>query len=106
MRSCDSDKFPGYDGFNMGFVKKMWSIIGCNVVDQVHNFFCTGRFPKNLNTTLVSLIPKVNCPTSIEDMRSVSMVGCIYKIISKILARRIKNVLGSVNSENRSGFSK
>lgn len=30
--SCDSDKASGYDGFNMFFIKKMWSSIGPDII--------------------------------------------------------------------------
>lgn len=30
--SCDTNKTPRYDGFNISFVKEMWSTIGADVI--------------------------------------------------------------------------
>lgn len=40
----------------------------------------------------------------IENFRPVSMVGCLYKIIAKVMARRLKSVMSWVVSESQSGF--
>lgn len=41
-------------------------------------------------------MPKVKDPMSLEEYRPISLVGAIYKIISKVLANRMKNVLSRV----------
>jgi hypothetical protein len=45
------------------------------------------------NTTFIALIPKVDNPTSFEKFRPISLCNCIYKIISNVIARRLKRVL-------------
>lgn len=52
----------------------------------------------------MTLIPKVENLSSIEDLRPVSMVGNLYKVILKTLVRRLRSVLGDVISDNQSGF--
>lgn len=37
--SCESTRAPGYDGFNLHFVKKMWETIGDNFVRMIMDFF-------------------------------------------------------------------
>lgn len=54
---CRSDKSPGYDGFNIKFIKRMWDIIGTIIVEFKKEIFKTSRFPKSINTTWVTLIP-------------------------------------------------
>lgn len=60
----------------------------------------------SINNTWVSLIPKKNNPRSIEDYRPISVVGSMYKIISKLIANRIKCVIGEVVSDTQLGFIK
>lgn len=50
------------------------------------------------------LIPKVKKPTSPKDLRPISLSNVVARIISKVVAHRVKNFLPSVISENHSGF--
>ncbi|KAL2251929.1 UNVERIFIED_CONTAM: hypothetical protein Sindi_2315200 [Sesamum indicum] len=52
------DKAPGPDGYSSGFFKAAWPIVGQEVSSAVLDFFSTGRLLKQINTTLLALIPK------------------------------------------------
>ncbi|KAL2228622.1 UNVERIFIED_CONTAM: hypothetical protein Sindi_1841900 [Sesamum indicum] len=52
------DKAPGPDGYSSGFFKAAWPIVGQEVTTVVMDFFNTGRLLKQINTTLLALIPK------------------------------------------------
>ena len=52
------DKAPGPDGYSSGFFKAAWPIVGQEVTTAVMDFFNTGRLLKQINTTLLALIPK------------------------------------------------
>ena len=54
--------------------------------------------------TWVTLIPKFEGAMEIKDYIPISMVRCVYKVISKILANRIKNVMGTLVGETQSTF--
>ena len=88
--ACGIDKAPGFDGYNFKFIREMWDVIKDEIYDSVMEFFATGSSAKQLNVTWVTLIPKVENSTSIEQYRPISMVGSLYKIISKILSFRLK----------------
>ena len=101
---CGIDKAPGYDGFNFKFIREMWEVIEDEIFENVMEFFIEGRTVRHLNVTWVSLIPKVENPTSIEDYRPVSKVGALYKIIAKILSSRLKEVIAPLIDESQSAF--
>ena len=67
-------------------------------------FFSSGKFVASLNTKFIGLIPKKAGATNIKDFRPISMVGCIYKLLSKVLARRLRGVLGNLISKNQNAF--
>ena len=94
MFSLKNNKAPGPDGFNAGFFKRMWHIVGEDVINAVRSFFQTRRMLKEMNATSISLIPKVANPTRLTDFRPISCCNTVYKCIAKILAGRIK-VVGS-----------
>ncbi|KAK2445802.1 putative mitochondrial protein [Trifolium repens] len=52
-----------------------------------------GSFPEHMNDTNIVLIPKVDKPTSMKDLRPISLCNVVYKIISKVLANRLKPLL-------------
>ena len=61
---------------------------------------------KGINSTFITLIPKVDSPQLLYDFRSISLVGSLYKILAKVLANRLQLVIGSVISDSQSAFIK
>ncbi|KAL5556096.1 hypothetical protein UlMin_038332 [Ulmus minor] len=55
-------------------------------------------------STLITLLPKVKCPTHITEFRPISLCNVLYKIISKMLATRMRSVMDSIISEEQSAF--
>ncbi|KAL5555386.1 hypothetical protein UlMin_037622 [Ulmus minor] len=53
---------------------------------------------------LITLLPKVKCPTHITKFRPISLCNVLYKIISKMLATRMRLVMDSIISEEQSAF--
>jgi len=57
-----------------------------------------------LNATFVSLIPKKVDAVEVKDFRPISLVGGVYKVISKVLVNRLKSVLGKLISSSQNAF--
>ncbi|GKB51179.1 hypothetical protein Tco_0901932 [Tanacetum coccineum] len=104
MFSMGNDKSPGPDGFTAGFFKDTWDIIGADVTKAVSEFFTNGRLLKELNHTIIALIPKVNTPARVNDYRPISCCNVLFKCISKIIANRLKDSLQRLVSPNQSAF--
>ncbi|XP_068466211.1 uncharacterized protein [Phaseolus vulgaris] len=66
----------------------------------------TGCIPKGCNASFIALVPKVRNPVSLDYFRPISLVGAMYKIISKVLAERIKKVLPTIIDDCQSAFLK
>ncbi|XP_057246835.1 secreted RxLR effector protein 78-like [Beta vulgaris subsp. vulgaris] len=52
----------------------------------------------------IALIPKTSNPTSFKDYRPISMVGCIYKIVAKLMAKRLQSVISNLISPLQSSY--
>nr|GEU36023.1 hypothetical protein [Tanacetum cinerariifolium] len=98
------DRVPGPDGFTTAFFKKAWDVVGGEITCAVREFFSNGKLLKELNHTIISLIPKVTTPARINDYQPISCCNVLYKCISKIIANRVKEGLGDILSINQSAF--
>ena len=97
-------KAPGPDGFPVAFYKNFWPIVGNDVITAVTSFVTGGSMPKEINSSLIVLIPKVPNPSSFNHFRPISLCNVIYKIISKILVARIRPLLPRFISPCQSAF--
>jgi hypothetical protein len=69
-------------------------------------FHARGKFVKSINSTFISLIPKVHEAKEIKDFHPISLVGGIYKIIAKVLANRMRKVMDKIISKPQNVFVK
>jgi len=103
---CDSYKYPGPDGISLGFIKKNWDILKDDLLRFLHEFHRNGRLSKGINSTFIAFIPQVDSPHCLNELRPISLVGSMYKILAKVLANRLRTVIGSVVSDSQSAFIK
>lgn len=93
VASCDSQKSAKSDGFNFHFIKSSWEFIKQDICETVQNFRTSPRLQEGCNSTYIALIDKIDHPQGLKDFLPVSMAGCVYKIISKLLACSLQRVM-------------
>nr|GEV74469.1 RNA-directed DNA polymerase, eukaryota [Tanacetum cinerariifolium] len=101
---CGEDKSPGPDGFTFDFKKKYWSTIGLDFCIAVKWFFDHNSFSRGCNSSFVSLIPKTSDPKFVLDYRPISLIGCLYKVVTKVLATRLFMVISGLISDVQTSF--
>lgn len=97
-------KAPGPDGMPPLFFQTYWPDIGTNITEAVLSSLNLGSLLKSINHTFISLIPKVKNPKRVTEFRPISLCNVIYKIISKVIANRLKPMLNFIISETQSAF--
>ena len=97
-------KALGSDGMPPLFYQTFWQRIGLEVSEAVLSCLNSGTLLKSINHTFISLIPKVNNPKSVSEFRPISLCNMLYKIISKVIANRLKPLLNSIVSKAQSAF--
>ncbi|XP_074289594.1 uncharacterized protein LOC141614747 [Silene latifolia] len=98
-------KAPGPDGMNGLFYQTYWHVVGPLVMRTVLNVLRGGEFPTGMNRTFIVLIPKKKAPDKMSEFRPISLCNVTSKIVSKVLANRLKRFLGEIVSENQSAFT-
>lgn len=81
-----------------------WDIVKGEVWSVFKEFFETSRFVKSLNSTFIVFVPKKEGALDLKDFRPISLVGSLYKLIAKLLANRLKKVVGQVVNKAQSAF--
>ncbi|KAJ9542442.1 hypothetical protein OSB04_028948 [Centaurea solstitialis] len=104
MFQIGKDKAPGSDGFTSHFFRAAWDVVGRDITVAIHNFFYRGHFAKELNHTLICLLPKTPNANSVSDYRPISCCSVLYKCISKIIVNRIKPFLDGLVGRSQSAF--
>ena len=109
----EGDKAPSPNGFTVAFFHKCWSVVEKNVMDFFGYFYRHSMFERSMNASFLTLIPKKCNAINIKDFRPISLVGSEYKLLSKVLANRLRAVLDNFISYSKflclwkadSGFS-
>jgi hypothetical protein len=106
VKMCDGNKSPGPDEFNFNFIKDSWDLLKGDLRILFEQFHGNERLPKSFLSYFVTLIPKVESLFGLSDFRPISLLGCLYKIVAKVLANRLSKVMNSLIAQNQSAFLK
>lgn len=104
--SLPRNKAPGPDGFTIDFFITSWGLVGPSLIADVVDFFKTGKLLKQVNATILALIPKTDDADKLGSFRPISCCNSIYKVISRILANRLKLFIGLAVQRNQVAFIK
>ena len=105
-KESEGNKSPGPDGFNFAFFKKFWNLMKDEVMIFFDQFHANEVIPKSLSAYFVTLIPKVSSPMSMKEFWPISLLGSIYKLLAKVLGKRLAGVMDSIISKSQPAFVK
>ena len=104
LMDMNGDKAPGSDGFTMAFWQSCWDFVKEEILDMFKEFHEQNSFLKSLNNTFLVLLPKRGGVEDLGDYRPISLLGGLYKLLAKVLANRLKKVIGKVVSFDQNVF--
>ena len=106
MKTMKSNKSPGNDGLTMEFYKKFWGIIGKYLVEAINLSYEKGMLTPSQRQAVIVLIDKGKDRTKLKNWRPISLLNVDYKIASRVIADRLKQVLPKLISEDQVGYIK
>nr|CAN69965.1 hypothetical protein VITISV_039410 [Vitis vinifera] len=106
LMGMNGDKAPGLDGFTVAFWQSCWEIVKEDILGLFKEFHDQNSFIKSLNHTFLVLLPKKGGVEDLGDYRPISLLGGLYKLLAKVLANRLKKVIGKVISPDQNAFIK
>ena len=104
LKQMHPTKAPSPDDMSAIFFQKYWDVVGNDVTSMVLNVLNCNKSIVEINKTYITLVPKTKSPTKITEYRPISLCNVVYKLISKVLANRLKVTLPQLITENQSVF--
>lgn len=107
IQSLQSSKAPGPDGYTPEFYKKFLADIAPLFLDVFNESFERGLLPATFYQASISLLHKKDKdPLDPASYRPVSLLNVDNKILAKIMAIRLENILPKIIHEDQTGFIK
>jgi hypothetical protein len=97
-------KAPGPDGFTVDFFHHCWDLIRKDVWEVVEEPRASNQVLSALNATFLTLIPKEERVTNPKHFRPIALCNVIYKVITKVIATRLKPIFPFLISKEQSGY--
>ena len=99
-------KVPGPDGFTARFFKACWPIIKDNLLRMVRKSQTYSKLSGGTNSAFLALIPKEKGESDFSRFFPIPLCNAGYKLVSKIIANRLKKIMPNIILENQGGFIK
>lgn len=101
---CESSNSPGRDDVNLWLIKYFWDVNKDDCFIFISEFHLNGRLVRGAINAFISLSPKIENPTNLSDFMPIFLIWCMYKVLSKILANRLKKVIPKVILDSQYAF--
>ena len=100
------DSAPGPDGFTARFFSSYWDIIKYDLLRMVRHSQIHHKLGGSTKSSFLVLIPKEKGASNFTRFRPISLCNTGYKLVTKIIANRLKKILPRIIPENQGGFIK
>lgn len=104
LNSLEDNKAPGLDGFPTRVLRVCWDVMGKEIMAALTAFHERDQWCRSLSVTFITLITKKMGASEVKDFRLISLVSCLYKLLSKTLALRLQSSFPKIMSKSQNAF--
>lgn len=104
IKSLLNDKSPGPDGFSNEFLG--WPVIKQDFYNLCNDFYDGAVCLKSINSSYVTLVPKIDVARLVSDFRPISLLNSSVKLVTKLLANRLQPKITALVHKNQYDFIK
>ena len=104
LQDTPKSKDPGPEGFTSDFFHYCWPMIRTEVWEILEDSRTTGEVLRAFNATFLALIPKEGQANKPKQYRPIALCNVIYKLLTKVIARRLKPILLNIISPEKTGY--
>ncbi|XP_038708543.1 uncharacterized protein LOC120003593 [Tripterygium wilfordii] len=79
--SIGDDKAPRPNGYSSAFFKQSWEVVGDDFCLAIHDFFTSGEILRQINHSIIALVPKSKNVTKVSEFRPISCCNVTYKFV-------------------------
>ncbi|KAI3366309.1 hypothetical protein L3Q82_000426 [Scortum barcoo] len=106
LQSMQGRKAPGIDGLTaVEFYKAFWDNLAGDLLDVFNESLASGSLPLSCRRAVITLLPKKGNLQDIKNWRHVSLLCTDYKILSKVLAKRLKRAMEQIIHRDQTRWS-
>lgn len=101
------NKSPGNDGFTVEFYVTFWPVLGETLVETLNESYEREKLTTSQKQGVITLLEKEGKDAKyVQNYRPITLLNVDYKILSKVLAKRIKEVLSGIVHYDQVGYIK
>jgi exonuclease III len=105
VETAKNNTAPGIDSISNRFIKVFWIYFRKPLFDCTNCCYNKGILTENFRSAKIRLIPKKGDLTVLKNWRPISLLNCFYKIISRVIAIRLRKVMDKITCVAQKGFS-
>ena len=107
IKHMKNDKTPGIDGIPIDFYKFFWVDLGHFLIRSIQGAFEVGELSITQKRGIITCIPKGDKPREyLKNWRPITLLTADYKLLTTVMANRMKKVLNKIISSDQRGFLK
>ena len=90
---------PGIDGLSLEFYTANWDTIRMDLTELINHMFLQKRIPSILKHGIIISLQKSHNSYTPDDFRHISLLNNDYKLLARVVARRLHPVLADQLSQ-------
>ncbi len=105
LEGANDNSAAGIDGYSTKFIKRFWFLFKKPLLNYTAVAFQKKCLTDSFKSAVIKLIPKKGNSADINKWRPISLLSCMYKIVSRAVNNRLKKIINRFTSRAQKGFT-